>query len=98
MRFHSLQENLRKALWARVEEGSLTGMKLARQVGVEQGHISNFLNRKRGLSLEAMDRVLGAQRMSVLDLIDPGEVNKRASTMPKTEGAFEDVLLVDAAV
>lgn len=98
MKFVALQENLRKALSARIDAGRLTGLKLARQVGVEQGHISNFLNRKRGLSLDAMDRVLSAQKMSVLDLLDPADVNKRASILPKSEGDFENVVLVDGQV
>ena len=58
MRFRALQENLRKALWERIEEGELTGLRLAEQTGFKQAHISNFLNRKRGLSLEGMDKVL----------------------------------------
>src|ERR1051326_3158796 len=98
MKFNALQENLRKALLRRIDETELTGIKLAKQVGVEQAHISNFLNRKRGLSLDAMDRVLSTQKMSVLDLLDPADINKRASILPRSEGDFENVLLVDAHV
>src|SRR5437764_4768149 len=98
MKFKALQENLRKALWARIEAGDLTGMRLADQIGVQQAHVSNFLNRKRGLSLEAMDRVLGAQKLSVLDLLDPNEVNKRASILPPSEDDFENVLLVEPGI
>ena len=95
MKFTALQDSLRRALLQRIEEGGLTGLKLARQIGLEQGHVSNFLNRKRGLSLEAMDRVLATQKMSVLDLLDPDDVNERASILPRPEGEFENVLLVD---
>ena len=98
MKFTALQENLRKAIQSRIDSGKLTGLKLAKQIGVEQGHISNFQNHKRGLSLEAMDRVLGVQKMSVLDLIDPHEVSKRATIMPKSASNFEDVVLVDPSV
>ena len=82
MKFKALQENLRKTLWDRIEEGDLTGLRLAQQTGFKQAHISNFLNRKRGLSLEGMDKVLNVQHLSVLDLIEPTEVNKRASILP----------------
>jgi hypothetical protein len=51
MKFKVLQENLRKTLWHRIEEEGLTGLRLAEQTGFKQAHISNFLNRKRGLSL-----------------------------------------------
>ena len=95
MKFKVLQENLRKALWQRIEEGELTGLGLAAQTGFKQAHISNFLNRKRGLSLEGMDKVLKVQHLSVLDLLDPAEVNKRASILPPPSDEFQNVLLVD---
>src|SRR6202795_5187753 len=95
MKFRTLQENLRKALWERIEEGELTGLRLAEQTGFKQAHISNFLNRKRGLSLEGMDKVLNVQHLSVLDLLDPSEVNKRASILPPSNDEFQNVLLAD---
>jgi hypothetical protein len=98
MKFRTLQENLRKALWARIDAGSLTGLNLAERTGFRQAHISNFLNRKRGLSLEGMDKVLAVQHLSVLDLIDPAEVNKRASILPPSEGEFENVAVTEPQI
>jgi Peptidase S24-like len=98
MKFRVLQENLRDALWERIDEGELTGLRLAQQTGFKQAHISNFLNRKRGLSLEGMDRVLAVQHLSVLDLLDPAEVNKRASIVPPSNDEFQNVLLTDGTV
>src|ERR1700687_3466188 len=98
MKFRVLQDNLRDALWERIQEGDLTGLRLAQQTGFKQAHISNFLNRKRGLSLEGMDKVLAVQHLSVLDLLDPSEVNKRASILPPSGDEFENVLLTDGAV
>ncbi len=98
MKFKVLQDNLRKTLWERIEEGDLTGLRLAKETGFKQAHISNFLNRKRGLSIEGMDKVLKVQRLSVLDLLDPGEVNKRASIVPPSDDEFENVLLVGEKV
>src|ERR1700692_3089822 len=82
MKFKILQDNLRKILWELIEAGELTGLHLAQQTGFKQAHISNFLNKKRGLSLEGMDKVLAMQHLSVLDLLDPADVNKRASILP----------------
>jgi SOS-response transcriptional repressor LexA len=82
----------------RVKSGQLTGLKLSQQTGFQQAHISNFLNSKRSLSLEGMDKVLEVQKLSVLDLLDPKEVNKRASIMPPSEGEFENVVLTDGAI
>jgi hypothetical protein len=95
MKFKILQDNLRKILWERIEAGELTGLRLAQQTGFKQAHISNFLNRKRGLSIEGMDKVLSVQHLSVLDLLDPAEVNKRASILPPSDDEFENVLLTD---
>jgi hypothetical protein len=95
MKFKILQDNLRKILWERIEAGELTGLRLAQQTGFKQAHISNFLNRKRGLSIEGMDKVLSVQHLSVLDLLDPAEVNKRASILPPGDDEFENVLLTD---
>jgi hypothetical protein len=97
MKFKILQDNLRKILWERIEAGELTGLRLAQQTEFKQAHISNFLNRKRGLSLEGMDKVLAVQHLSVLDLLDPSEVNKRASILPPSGDEFENVLLTDAS-
>ncbi len=98
MKFKSLQENLRKAIWQRIDEGELTGLRLAGQTGFKQAHISNFLNRKRSLSLEGMDKVLSVQRLSVLDLLDPEEINKRASIPPPSEDEFDNIFVVDGAI
>jgi hypothetical protein len=97
MKFKVLQDNLRKILWQRVQAGELTGLRLAQQTGFKQAHISNFLNRKRGLSIEGMDKVLQVQHLSVLDLLDPAEVNKRASILPPSSDDFENVILTDAS-
>src|SRR5437762_460226 len=98
MRFKKLQDNLRKALLERIGEGELTGLRLAEQTGFQQAHISNFLNRKRSLSLEGMDKVLNVQRLSVLDLLDPAEINKRASIPPPSDDEFDNVFVVEGSV
>jgi hypothetical protein len=98
MKFRMLQENLRNVLWQRIDAGELTGLHLSEQTGFKQAHISNFLNRKRGLSLEGMDKVLSVQHLSVLDLMDPSEINKRASIIPPSPDQFENVIVADSHV
>jgi hypothetical protein len=65
MNFQDLHELLRLELTRRIERGTLTGSRLAQQAGFQQAHISNFLNRKRALSLEGLDRVLASQNLSI---------------------------------
>jgi transcriptional regulator with XRE-family HTH domain len=65
MNFQDLHELLRQELVRRIERGTLTGRKIAQQAGFQQAHISNFLNGKRALSLEGLDRVLASQNLTI---------------------------------
>lgn len=77
MNFQCIHELLRVELLRRIEQGDLTGTKLAQQAGFQQAHISNFLNKKRSLSLEGLDRVLAAQNLTVDQLL-PIDLNAGA--------------------
>ena len=79
MNFQDLHELLRLELAQRIERGILTGSRLAHQAGFQQAHISNFLNRKRSLSLEGLDRVLASQNLTI-DQILPLELTAAAAT------------------
>lgn len=94
----ALQEQLRLALLERIHDRKLTGLGLAKQTGFEQAYISNFLNSKRSLSLEGMDRVLAAQGLSILDLLSREELNKRASSISVSEGDFDNVVLTSPEI
>ncbi len=65
MNFQDLHELVRVELVRRIESGTLTGSRIAQQAGFQQAHISNFLNRKRALSLEGLDRVLASQNLTI---------------------------------
>lgn len=82
MKFATLHENLRLEILRRIERGLLSGTTLARATGFQQAHISNFLNQKRSLSLEGLDRVLSAQNLSVLDLLPADAIRKSSSRRP----------------
>ena len=69
MNFHDLHESIRIELKRRVHAGLATATSLAHQSGFRQAHISNFLNRRRSLSLEGLDRVMAAQNLSVEELL-----------------------------
>ena len=69
MNFSQMHERLRLDLVRRIQRGALSVSLLARQTGLGQSHLSNFLGRKRQLSLEALDRVLTAQKLTVADLL-----------------------------
>lgn len=68
MKLLDLHERLRLEIWRRIDMGVLSAVLLARQTGLAQAHISNFLHRRRRLSLPALDRILLAQFLSVEDL------------------------------
>jgi hypothetical protein len=69
MNFTQMHERLRLELLRRIERGTVSVSLLARQTGLGQSHLSNFLHQRRQLSLEAMDRVLSAQHMAAGDLL-----------------------------
>ncbi len=69
MNFSQMHERLRLELLRRIQRGTLSVSLLARQTGFGQSHLSNFLHNRRLLSLEAMDRILAAQHLTVSDLL-----------------------------
>jgi hypothetical protein len=79
MTFQKLHESLRLEMVRRIEEGTLTGVAIAREAGFRQAHISNFLNRKRALSLTGLDKVLRSQNLSVQHIM---RVDLQASSAP----------------
>jgi len=82
MTIQNLQENLRAHIRSRIQRGELTGVALAQQAGVRQSHLSNFLNARRGLSLESIDRLLAGLRLEVLDLV-PVDAMERRVRLPR---------------
>src|ERR1035438_879870 len=95
MRLRHLQDRLRAHIRARIDRGELTGAGLSRKAGFQQGHLSNFLNSRRGLSLESMDRLLQTLRISVLDLVDPEDIQRRA-IIPDGSAGAENIVVVSA--
>lgn len=93
MKLQDLQVKLRAHIRARIDRGELTGTDLSRQAGFQQGHLSNFLNARRGLSLEAMDRLLASLNIGVLDLADLRDIEQQVSFAAGASG-FENVAVV----
>jgi len=85
MNFSQLHERLRIEIARRIDRGQLTGTLLARQTGLRASHLSNFVHRKRKLSMAALDRVLIAQSLGIEDLLP--EVN-RSDIECSPESAF----------
>jgi transcriptional regulator with XRE-family HTH domain len=69
MNFTQMHERLRLELLRRIQRGSLSVSLLARQTGLGQAHLSNFLRSRRRLSLDTMDRVLTAQHLTTAELL-----------------------------
>ncbi len=82
MNFTQMHERLRLELLRRIQRGTLSVSLLARQTGFGQSHLSNFLHRRRQLSLEALDRILAAQHLVASDLLP---TKLRAIDLPPLE-------------
>lgn len=93
MRLLDLQDRLRAHIRARIDRRELTGLGLSRQAGLQQGHLSNFLNARRGLSLESLNRLLDALDIGLLDLADEEELERRAPRAPARSG-LESIAVV----
>ena len=95
MNFQDLHELLRLELLRRIQRGSLTGSRLAQQAGFQQAHVSNFLNRKRALSLEGLDKVLASQNITIDQLLP---VDLMAAGAAEVEDTADRVPVVSASV
>jgi hypothetical protein len=69
MKFIHMHERLRQEILRKIDHDALTVTLLARQTGLAQAHVSNFLREKRKLSRDAMDLVLKALSMEAEDLL-----------------------------
>ena len=96
MDFLELQESLRRVVADRIQQHEFTGASLAKETGFQQAHISNFLKRKRGLSLQSMNCILKVLHLSVADLLEPAEIQARAHVASPSED-YENIPLVNPA-
>ncbi len=101
MNFTQMHERLRLELLRRTQRGTLSVSLLGRQTGFGQAHLSNFLHSRRQLSLEAMDRILAAQRLTVADLLPvvhqadfwpEGEAGSAVPVVSHATALFEPVI------
>lgn len=108
MNISQIHERLRLELLRRVDRGVLTVTMLARQSGFDQAHISNFLRRKRVLSLQGLDRVLASQMLDIRDLLPdrdrpservaPGTASSEAIPLVSHSAAVHEPHIHPAAV
>ncbi len=98
MKFKVLQDNLRKILWSASKQASLPDSGWPSRLDSNKP-ISPISSIASAVSAsKAWTRFLHVQHLSVLDLLDPAEVNKRASILPPSGDEFENILLTDASL
>jgi hypothetical protein len=93
MNIQDLQDQLRLHIRMRIGRRELTGSGLAHEAGFPQGHLSNFLNQRRGLSTESIDRLLAALGIGLLDLMNVQDIQRRA-VLPSSDRGEEMVAIV----
>jgi hypothetical protein len=98
MKFIELHERMRLETWRRIDLGIQSSALLARQTGLAQAHISNFLHRRRRLSLSALDRILVAQTLSVEDLAASADHPAPAAPGGRAREAMDKAPIVSQAV
>ena len=90
MTIRQLHDRVRVELLRRIKRGTLSVSLLARQTGMTQAHLSNFLHGQRSMSIDALDKVLNATRLEVDDLLP----QKRGAMLERQAGAPVEVPLV----
>ncbi|HEX3661869.1 MAG TPA: helix-turn-helix transcriptional regulator [Acidobacteriaceae bacterium] len=96
MKFLELHERLRLEMWRRIDQGILSRALLASRTGLAQAHISNFLHRRRRLSLTALDRILETHALTVEELVLSGSPQVRAQ--PRSPEQRDAVPIVTPAI
>lgn len=94
MNFQDLHELLRLELVRRIERGVVTQGRLAQKAGFQQAHVSNFLNRKRALSLEGLDKVMEAQNLTIEQILPLELAAAGAAASEPVEELVEEVPIV----
>lgn len=97
MNFSQLQERVRAELLRRISRGTLSVSLLARQTGLGQPHLSNFLHGRRQLSLTALDKLLRAQQLVISDLL-PSARGRGSPLLSEQIGEVGQVPLVSHSV
>src|SRR5277367_5298473 len=97
MNFSQLQDRVRSELLRRIDRGTLSVSLLARQTGLGQSHLSNFLHARRGLSMATLDRILAALRLTVEDLL-PAPRERRGTLLDNQAGEVSQIPLVSHSV
>jgi hypothetical protein len=98
MNFSELHERLRIEVLRRIENGSLSVTLLAHQVDCSAAHISNFLNRRRRLSIEVLDKVLRVQFLDIADLYSEGRYPQLPGARPAPAMSFDSVPLIEPLI
>lgn len=96
MLISDLHNRMRALVHERIKAGELTGTDLAKRAGFQQAHVSNFLNQRRGLSIEAMDRVMEVMRWDVRDLL-PAQP-RRSQPVEGGDSSFDSIPVVSSGV
>src|SRR5271170_3738044 len=98
MNFSQLHERLRIEVLRRIDSGSLTAALLAHRTGFAPAHISNFLNRKRRLSLDALDKVLKSESLTIADLFPENTIPPAGAGRAAAAMRYDSVPLVGQSI
>ncbi len=79
MYFEMLHLRLVAVIKSRIRNGEVSERRLAHISGISQPHIHNVLKGVRVLSPRLADRILKVLGISILDLIEPSEVERLRS-------------------
>lgn len=95
MTFKELQDELRRCCLNVIREGRYSGQEIARRAGFRQAHLSNFLHKRRGLSIDAMDNLLGVLSTDVIALVPEAALRNRIPSAGDDQRHYHRIPLVE---
>jgi hypothetical protein len=98
MNFSQLHERVRIEVLRRIENGSLNATLLAHQVDCSAAHISNFLRRRRKLSIAVLDKVLLSQSLNLADFYAEGRYLQSPGVRPVAAMSSDSVPLIEPMI
>lgn len=90
MDLYAIQEKLRELLKEKVALGA-TQKEIAETLGIEQAHVSRFLNGRGNFRIATLNQLLGFLQIDIEDLVPVEEMIRRVPTLDYSNSDYADV-------
>lgn len=96
MLISDIQKLIRENVLARITSNQISQRELALRLNLTQSHVSNFLNERRGVSIETLDGILRVLNLEVDDILPSLQVSER--TIKETDCIAVPIIDLDSTM